>query len=53
LNIFTGVEALTSEVLFIFGNRWKSDGTKSGLHGGCGRVSEPLEFKRFTVAAAL
>jgi hypothetical protein len=38
---------------FIFGNRWKSNGTKSGLYGGSGRIFQPQEFKRFTVAAAL
>jgi hypothetical protein len=38
---------------FIFGNRWKFDGAKSGLHGGCGKISQPQEFKRFTVATAL
>jgi hypothetical protein len=38
---------------FLFGNRWKSDGAKSGLYGGCGRISQPQEFKRFMVAAAL
>jgi hypothetical protein len=53
LYIFIGVEALTSEVLLIFGNRWKSNGAKSGLYGGCGRISQPQEFKRFMVAAAL
>jgi hypothetical protein len=39
--------------MFIFGGRWKSDGAISGLYGGCGRISQPQEFKRFTVAAAL
>jgi hypothetical protein len=52
LNIFIGVEALTSEVIFIFGNRQKSDGAKSGLYGGCGRISQHQEFKRFIVMAA-
>jgi hypothetical protein len=54
LNIFIGAEALISEVFFFFGNtRWKSDGAKSGLYGGCGRISQPQEFKRFRVAASL
>jgi hypothetical protein len=47
------MEELTSGVFLIFGNRWKSNGAKSGLYGGCGRISEPQEFKRFTAAAAL
>jgi hypothetical protein len=38
---------------FIFGNRWKSDGAKSGLYGGCGTMSQAQEFKKFIVAAAL
>jgi hypothetical protein len=55
LNIFIRVEALTSEVLFHLWeySRWKSNGAKSGLYGGYGRISQPQEFKRFTVAAAL
>lgn len=40
-------------VLFIFGNRWKSNGARSWLYGGCGTSSQPQEFKRFTVVAAL
>jgi hypothetical protein len=40
------------EFLFIFGNRRKSDGAKSGLYSGYGRISQPHKFKRFTVATA-
>jgi hypothetical protein len=36
-----------------FGKRQKSDGAKSGVYGGCGRISQPQEFKRLTVMAAL
>jgi hypothetical protein len=53
LNIFTGVELLISLVLFTFGNRWKSNGARSGPYGECGRLSQTQVFKKFTVAAAL
>jgi hypothetical protein len=47
------VESLTSKVLFIFENIWESNGGRSGLYGGCRKISQPQEFRGFTVVAAL
>lgn len=37
----------------IFGERWKSDGAKSGLVDGCGRIFQHQELKRISVVATL
>jgi len=53
LDIFAGVGVLTSEVLFLPWEEKELRQCKSGLCGGCGRISWPQEVKRFIVAAAL
>lgn len=43
---------VTSEVILHFENRWESDSANQD-YGGCGRISQTQDFKKFMFVGAL